>query len=385
MTDKKWLVPDVIDPAAKVCVQLEIPNDIKHIAAFWGALEQLGKAYNWEDSYVEGSQTAYVWQDVLEGASEAVKIGVNCMLDCDDVEGCLETSTIINIIEGDIINNETNIENNETNITNIYEGGIDTNVYPPAPTLEEPDLLCGASYRIAQETIDFVEQTVIDVIAITQDAWILALLFLGNWILLRLNIFWDYIVGNEPSLDGVDFDQYLDQLAEAFYCAELDIDEALDILDDTIPEMHRTAMILAFQGITQSQVLLWAFVGGLDDSHDCSSFCVGNDPVIVVPCYGGGAGGTIEFLGGIRWRATATLRFGSNRAVTLGSEDGNCFTLSNIVIVGQGNPGWYGFKECSDFCNAEASHSPTHAAHKEFGWTDNSSVFTVEFDYVAGV
>lgn len=280
MTDKKWLVPDVIDPAEKVCVQLEIPNDIKHIAAFWGALEQLSKAYNWEDSFADGSQTAYVWRDVIADASELVKTGVNCMLDCDDVEVCLATSPIITTIETnivinetDIINNETNITNNVTNITNITEGGIDTNVFPDLPTLAEPDLLCGAAYRIAQEVIDFVEQTVIDVILIAQDAWVLGILFLGSWEAIRLMVFFDYVLGNEPSLNGVDFDVYLDQLAEAFYCAELDIVQAIADLDPAIPELHRTAMILSFQGITFAQVALWAFVGGLDDSHDCGSFC----------------------------------------------------------------------------------------------------------------
>lgn len=279
MTDKKWLVPDVIDPAEKVCVSIEIPNDLKHIAAFWGALEQLGKAYNWEDSFVDGSATAYVWQDVLEGASEAVRVGENCMLDCEDVEDCLGTSTIINLIAGDITTNETNITNNETNITinegditTITGGGVDTNVYPDLPTLQEPDLLCGASYRIAQELIDFVEQTVLDVIAIAADAWVLGILFLGNWTALTLMIFWDYILDNEPSLSGVDFDVYLDQLAEAFYCAELDIDQAIADLDPAIPELHRNALIYSFQGITFAQVALWAFVGGLDDSNDCSSF-----------------------------------------------------------------------------------------------------------------
>lgn len=383
MTDKKWLVPDVIDPAERVCVQIEIPNDTKHIAAFWGALEALSKAYNWEDSFVDGSQTAYVWRDVIADASELVKTGVNCMLDCEDVEGCLETSTIINIIEGDIINNETNITNNAGDIINIYEGGIDTNVYPDLPTLAEPDLLCGASYRIAQEVIDFVEQTVIDVVTIAQDAWVLGILFLGNWIALRLMIFFDYILGNEPSLNGVDFDVYLDQLAEAFYCAELDIDQAIEDLDPTIPELHRTALIFAFQGITHSQVALWAFVGALDDSNDCSSFCALIGPVIVTPCYGGGAGGTLEFLGGISWRATSTPRGGpGDDAVTIGTTDGSCFTLSNVTST-QGNPGWYGWRHCDGPCRATETHSPIDEDHEEFGWTDRDAPFTVDFDYVA--
>lgn len=278
MIDKKFLVPDVIDPAETVCVQLAIPNDTKHIAAFWGALEQLAKAYNWEDSYAAGSQTAYVWQDVLEGASEAVKIGENCMLDCDDVEDCLGTSTIINIIEGDIVtnetnivNNETNITNNETNITNIVTGGNDTNVYPDLPTQSEPDELCGASYRVAVEIIELVEQTVIDVGVLLQAAWLLSWLGIGGWLGTQLSLFWDYIFANEVALTGVDFGVYEDQIAEALYCAELDVAQAIIDLDPAIPALRRDAIIAALESATDAQIALWAFVGSLDGTQDCSS------------------------------------------------------------------------------------------------------------------
>lgn len=90
MTVKKWLVPDVIDPPGEICVQIVIPNDTKHIAAFWGALEQLGRGYNWEDSYATGSQAAQIWQAILYTSANLVRLGQNCMADCDDVLACLE-------------------------------------------------------------------------------------------------------------------------------------------------------------------------------------------------------------------------------------------------------------------------------------------------------
>lgn len=87
MTDKKWLVPDVIDPVGRICVQLEIPDDMLHIAAFFGALELLGEAYNWEDSYADGSGAAYVWQAIIANAANLVRIGENCM-DCETLHDC---------------------------------------------------------------------------------------------------------------------------------------------------------------------------------------------------------------------------------------------------------------------------------------------------------
>lgn len=101
MRDKKWLVPVVVDPVERICVQLEIPNDLHHIAAFFGALDQLGMAYNWEDSYADGSDTAYVWQAIITNAANLVRIGESCM-DCGDVRDCLDVDPV-SLAEGGAI------------------------------------------------------------------------------------------------------------------------------------------------------------------------------------------------------------------------------------------------------------------------------------------
>jgi len=388
MKEKKWLVPDVIDPAEKVCVQLEIPNDTLHIAAFWGALEQLSKAYNWEDSFADGSATAYVWRDVIGDASELVKTGVNCMLDCDDVEDCLETSTIINIIEGDVIDNTTlidinttNVTDNSTEITNIITGGNDTNVYPDLPTLGEPDELCGASYRVAQEIIDLVEQTILDVSAMAVDVWLLGLLALGGWLSAIMLIFWDYIFDNEPSLTGVDFDQYLDQMAEALYCAELDRTQAIADLDPSIPTIRRDALIKGLESVTDAQVALWAFVGAQDDSNDCSAFCALATPILANDsCYAPGTvAGTLTPLGGTRWRGVATWAPGIEYGVLIKRDGGGCFTLDNVTFpVGSGF--YYAWETCPGICGSGLSHDPYTNQWLNFGWTSNLA-FTVEFDF----
>ena len=129
MTSGKWLVPSVINPIETVCVQFQVPNDERHIAAFWGAINELALAWNWQDSYLLGSQTAYVWRDVIESAVLAVKDGENCdmPIDCNEVEQCLATSAIIAQINNLISQNTSDISDNQvaitTNANNISDIG----------------------------------------------------------------------------------------------------------------------------------------------------------------------------------------------------------------------------------------------------------------------
>lgn len=68
--DGGWRLPQVIDPPERLCVQLHIPNDLGHIMAFWGALQELGYWFNWErDAARTGAQVATVWKGVLQQAN----------------------------------------------------------------------------------------------------------------------------------------------------------------------------------------------------------------------------------------------------------------------------------------------------------------------------
>jgi len=148
MTVKKWLVPDVIDPAETVCVQIVIPKDTKHIAAFWGALEQLGQAYNWEDSYVDGSQTAYIWQAILANSADMVRTGDNCMADCDNVLDCIEDDPIqiamtgyqLNVIVSDSQDRDTLLNADYDNTPQSIGADIPVGV----PDAVEQNALCYA-------------------------------------------------------------------------------------------------------------------------------------------------------------------------------------------------------------------------------------------------
>jgi len=52
MTARKkatWVLPAVVDPPDSLCFQVHVPNDRQHIAAFYGAIFNLVKPYNWQD------------------------------------------------------------------------------------------------------------------------------------------------------------------------------------------------------------------------------------------------------------------------------------------------------------------------------------------------
>lgn len=63
----KWTLPDVIDPPDRLCFQVEVPNNIYHIAAFRGALYMLSSAIFWQDDPDHTAKdVAAVWDDILQ-------------------------------------------------------------------------------------------------------------------------------------------------------------------------------------------------------------------------------------------------------------------------------------------------------------------------------
>lgn len=69
----KWVLPSVVNPSGRKTIVLCIPDEPQHVAAFRGALQALGSAYNWADD--EGhtaKDVAKVWRDVID-------MGDSCM------------------------------------------------------------------------------------------------------------------------------------------------------------------------------------------------------------------------------------------------------------------------------------------------------------------
>lgn len=116
--------------------------------------------------------------------------------------------------------------------------------------------------------------------------------------------------------------------------------------------------------------------------EDCPTDTV--TPTIVVPCFGGGSGGTITSLGGIRYRFTATPR-ATDKAITLGAVGGELWKLANISNI-VGSSTFYGWHISGGSCAVGVS--PPNAETNpmiEFGWTQNiaaSPTFQFDADFI---
>lgn len=76
--DGGWLLPDVIDPD-RICITINVPNEPRHLQAFWGALWELCYWFNWQrDLDHRGAAVADVWKSVWYEANDAYNAGLRC-------------------------------------------------------------------------------------------------------------------------------------------------------------------------------------------------------------------------------------------------------------------------------------------------------------------
>lgn len=67
----RWVLPTVVDPPDKLCIEIHVPNDAAHIAAFRGAMLSLASAYNWADDPThKAKEVALVWRDIIDDMVE---------------------------------------------------------------------------------------------------------------------------------------------------------------------------------------------------------------------------------------------------------------------------------------------------------------------------
>jgi len=63
----RYFLPIDVNPPTKVCFQIEVPNDIYHIAAFMGQIYALARAYSWADDPAHTAKlVAAVWMDIFD-------------------------------------------------------------------------------------------------------------------------------------------------------------------------------------------------------------------------------------------------------------------------------------------------------------------------------
>lgn len=104
-----YILPEVIDPE-RICVQLNIPNEMNHLLAFWGQLAALGSALTWDNDPAHTAlPVSAVWRDVYQQARTRYLSGQGCngMSEecCDEITIRLEEQLkrfdrIISLMEG---------------------------------------------------------------------------------------------------------------------------------------------------------------------------------------------------------------------------------------------------------------------------------------------
>lgn len=63
----KWALPETVNPATRRCIQVQVPDDPMHIAAFRGAMLALASAYNWtDDAAHKAKDVALVWRGIID-------------------------------------------------------------------------------------------------------------------------------------------------------------------------------------------------------------------------------------------------------------------------------------------------------------------------------
>jgi hypothetical protein len=63
----QWVLPDVVNPPDSICITVPVPNDRKHIGAFYGALFNLTSARFWQDDLAHTArEVALVWRAIFD-------------------------------------------------------------------------------------------------------------------------------------------------------------------------------------------------------------------------------------------------------------------------------------------------------------------------------
>lgn len=63
----KWPLPEVVHPTGTLCFQINVPNEIHYVAAFYGAMFLLTKPYAWgDDSAHTALEVGKVWMSIYD-------------------------------------------------------------------------------------------------------------------------------------------------------------------------------------------------------------------------------------------------------------------------------------------------------------------------------
>lgn len=155
--DGGWLLPEVVNPPTSSSVCICIPDDENHVAAFWGALQELAYWFNWQrDPAHTGLAASIKWQAIVSEAHQKWLDGVMCT-SCSELIECLQP--LIDGLSAQI----TALQATADETKALIEAGQGADkVKEPAP-YEVPSCDEGKSYAGAVAVVEAMNQNIIDI------------------------------------------------------------------------------------------------------------------------------------------------------------------------------------------------------------------------------
>lgn len=93
----RFLLPSIVDPPSRIAVCICIPDEQRHIAAFWGALRTLGYQFAWErDDAHTARDVSTVWARIVDEANENFNAGGVMCVNQNDLETFINNAISIN-------------------------------------------------------------------------------------------------------------------------------------------------------------------------------------------------------------------------------------------------------------------------------------------------
>jgi len=236
----------------------------------------------WQTRWKDRSFTQDYLNEKVASIADGLMNPMSTEIDCADIENCLETSTIINNIEGDVVTIQGSVSAVEGDITTINKQitiinqSAQYNIYPPAPDPEtEPDPYCGTSWYIAEYLNAYIQDVITDALTLTWQEVAIGLLGIGGFDASLAKLLWDYIIASaNPTLDD-ECIAGIEEIAELFFCNNLLVADVITAINasGTLTTGAKQAYTKAIESLTVSKFSELIYLGSLDESRDCSSFC----------------------------------------------------------------------------------------------------------------
>jgi len=163
--DGGWALPETINPENEICVTLNIPDEPRYIAAFWGALYELTYWNNWQrDPDHKGAQVAAVWKSIWLYYS-GIQGDCDAMCCCPEpLKRVLPDGTVQTSTDGGLTwQNTPSADPRETSI-----------LFPPLPGEDGATKACKAAENIVGMFQSNVEQFIDDLGVLTSIAAVAA-------------------------------------------------------------------------------------------------------------------------------------------------------------------------------------------------------------------